>query len=82
MSEEVETQEFIEVPVEEFKHLRESLDWHAALLTVLLLEAGGVVEVDAKELEKIDLNRAQARISLDEERNVFIVEGLYVEDES
>ena len=82
MSEETKVVEGDEVSNDEIETLRQSLDWHAAILTVLLLEAGGVVEVDAKELEKIDLNRAQARISFDEERNVYIIEGLYVEDES
>lgn len=64
------------------KELQESLNWHAAILTVLLAEAGGVVEVEAKDLEGIQLEKAKAQVSYDEERNAYIIEGLYTEDES
>lgn len=64
------------------KELQESLNWHAAILTVLLQEAGGVVEVEAKDLEGIRLDRARAQVSYDEERKVYTIEGLYTEDES
>lgn len=78
----VDAPETVAYTAEQIKELQDSLNWHAAILTVLLLEAGGVVEVDAKELGKIDLNKAKARISYDEEREVYTIEGLYVEDES
>lgn len=61
--------------------LEENLNWHAAILAVLLQEAGGVVEVDAEELRRINLSKAQAAISFDPENNTYKVEGLYTEDE-
>lgn len=61
--------------------MQESLNWHAAILTVLLQEAGGVVEVEAKDLEGIQLNRAKAQVTYDGERDVYTIEGLYTEDD-
>lgn len=67
--------------VQYVQELQESLNWHAAILTVLLQEAGGVVEVEAKDLEGIQLDRAKASVSYDEERKVYTIEGLYTEDD-
>jgi len=64
------------------QELQDSLNWHAAIMTVLLAEAGGVVELSGKELNAIQLDRAKAQVSYDEDRDVYIIEGLYVEDES
>jgi hypothetical protein len=65
--------------VAEIEH---SLNWHAAILAVLLQEAGGVVEVKAEDLEKIKLSEAKASVVYNEDRNVYIIEGLYTEDDA
>lgn len=59
---------------EQIAFLNDMLNWHAALLAVLLEEAGGVVEVKGEDLYAIDLATAKATITHDQDRNVFIIE--------
>jgi hypothetical protein len=70
----------VEVSAEVLAELQQSLDWHAAILAVLLQEAGGVVEVKADDLTGINLAQARASISYDDERKVYIIEGLYTDE--
>lgn len=65
----------------EYQELLQMLKWSNAVLSVLLEEAGGVVEIDKEVLHGIDLNKVVAGLYLDEERNVYVVEGVY-EDEA
>ncbi len=72
-----------EVYSEEYvESLRENLNWSTAILTVLLQEAGGAVEVSREDIEGIDLNRASASVKYDEAREMYIIEGNYEPDES
>jgi hypothetical protein len=59
------------------RDLFEQLKLNAAVLVILLEQAGGVAEFTPEELSAIDVNRANVRMYLDEERNVYVVEGLY-----
>ena len=61
--------------------LYEMLRWNVGILTVLLQEAGGLVEIDKPTLEGIDVSKARTVVSYDEDREVYIVEGVF-EDES
>jgi hypothetical protein len=63
-----------EISSEEELSLRENLDWHAAILAVLLEEAGGAVEISAEDLNGISLASAQATVSYDPERDVYTIE--------
>lgn len=63
-------------PEEQIAFLNDMLNWHAALLAVLLEEAGGVVEVKSEDLYAIDLASAKATITQDEDRGVFIIERM------
>lgn len=65
-----------EMSSELLEELTLSLNWHAAILAVLLEEAGGVVEVKAEDIEKIDVARAKVQISFDEENNMYTIERL------
>jgi len=58
----------------------ESLNWHAAILAVLLQEAGGIVEIRKDELTGIQLDKAKVSITYDKERKVYVIEGLYTDE--
>lgn len=61
-------------PVDEELTLRQNLDWHAAILAVLLEEAGGAVVIHEDDLRAIELSTAQATISYDEEHRTYMIE--------
>lgn len=72
----------VQVSVEEYEQLTESLNWHAAILAVLLEEAGGAVEVKREDLADIKLTEARAAISYIEETDKYLIERVVTEDES
>lgn len=57
----------------------EQLKLNAAILVILLEQAGGLAEFTKEELESIDVSAANARLHYDEDRNVYVLEGVYVE---
>lgn len=57
--------------------LMEMLKWNAAIVTVLLEQAGGVAEVSAEDLQRIDLSKANATVEYDSERDVYVIKGVY-----
>ena len=61
--------------VDENEKLAESLRWNSAILSVLLQEAGGVVEIAKETLLGITWEQVNATVRLDEERDVYIVDG-------
>jgi len=61
--------------------LMENLRWSMAITAVLLQEAGGLVEIKQKVLEGINLNTVQTKVLFDEDRKVYIIEGVYDESE-
>lgn len=61
--------------------IMEMLKWNTAIVSVLLQEAGGLVEIPKETLEGIDLTKTQTLVTPDEERGVYIIEGVF-EDES
>lgn len=61
--------------------LYEMLRWNVGILTVLLQEAGGLVEIDKATLEGIDVMKVRTVVSYDEEKEIYKVEGVF-EDES
>lgn len=56
------------------------LKWNAATLVIVLDHLGGTIEVPRELLEGIDLGKRAVRISLDEEKNVYIVESGEIDD--
>jgi hypothetical protein len=79
---EVDVKQLIAELEENRKYSAELLDmlkWNVGILTVVLQEAGGMIEVDQQELESIDLSKTRTEISFDEERNVYIVKGIFNE---
>jgi hypothetical protein len=63
-----------EISSEQYQELMTSLNWHAAILAVLLEEAGGAVEVSAEDLEKINVVTARVRITRQDETNTYLIE--------
>ena len=61
--------------------LFDRLKWMVAINTVLLQEAGGLVEIDQSVLESINVMAARTEVTLDQERGVYIIEGIFEEDE-
>lgn len=59
------------------QELFNQLSLNAAILVVLLDQAGGMAEVTKEELESIDVTKANARLYYDEEREVYVIEGMY-----
>lgn len=57
--------------------LMEMLKWNAAIVTVLLEQAGGVAEVSAEDLQRIDLSKANATVEYDSARDVYVIKGVY-----
>ena len=66
----------------QINEIETSVNWHEAILAVLLQEAGGAVEVKKEDLLSIDLVKAQASITYNEEKDTFLIEAVIVEDES
>lgn len=51
------------------------LRWTHGILAAVLQEAGGVIEIEEKDLSSVDLSKSQIKVNFDEERKVYIVEG-------
>lgn len=62
---------------QDYDLLLENLKLNAAVCVILLEQAGGVAEFTPDELASVDLGRSNVRLSHDEERNVYVVEGVY-----
>jgi len=65
--------------VQEVEHM---LKWNTALVYVLLAEAGGLVEIKREVLEGVNVNDVKTQVSYDDSKGVYVIEGVYAEDES
>lgn len=57
--------------------LYEKLRWNIGISIVMLQEAGGVVEIEKEVLESINIDTVQLMVRYDEEREIYIVEGVF-----
>jgi len=57
--------------------LEDMLKWNVAILTVLLQEAGGLVEISRETLEGINVGQAKTQVSFDSAKQVYLIEGVY-----
>lgn len=61
--------------------LMEMLKWNAAIVAVLLEQAGGVAEVEREDLERIDLSKVNATVEYNQEKDIYVIKGVYDDDE-
>lgn len=70
------TRRELEEVTQNIRLLSDNLNWHAAILAVLLEEAGGVVQLKRDDLDGIDLATAKATIAYDEATETYTIERL------
>lgn len=56
------------------------LKWNAAIVAILLEQAGGVAEVTREDLERVDLSKVNATVEYDQERDMYVIKGVYDDD--
>jgi hypothetical protein len=61
--------------------IMDMLKWNAAVMAILLEQAGGVAEVTRQELESVDLAKVNATVEYDAQRDIYVIRGVYEEDE-
>lgn len=57
--------------------LMDMLKWNAAIVAILLEQAGGVAEVTRADLERVDLSKVNATVEYDQKRDMYVIKGVY-----
>jgi hypothetical protein len=66
--------------IEYVHELQNMLNWNAAIVYILLAEAGGLVEVKREVLEAVDVASVNTQVSFDQNKDVYVIEGVYKDE--